>query len=160
MDRISSQVEFSFQNLRSTVEDPGESWQLLLRIVASFSTSLSGRQFYIESEFPVVEFASQAAKWLRTGGDFIYISMESEEDPLLGFYRVGNDQFRPYVAHSLFADSALVDAKELFVRLSWFVESVVSCSKSKLELDVQHFCYRRDESALVWGERRDENAPK
>lgn len=137
MDGVPSQVMFSFKRLRSTVDDPAAPWQLLLRVVADFAVVIEGRQFYTESEFPVIEFASQAAKWLRSGGrDFIYVSMESVEDPLLAFYLLTGDQFRVYSPHQKFEPMAIVDGEELRAALVSFNEDLSLSVGSELALKI------------------------
>jgi len=132
------QVTFSFDRLRSTVDDPPASWQLLLRVDAEFSVSFDGRDFYKETEFPVVEFGSQAAEWLRHGdGDFLYVSMESEEKPLLGFYREADGRFRLYSPHQVLATVASVNRDDLRRALSALVGQLASRVQSELGLDIR-----------------------
>jgi hypothetical protein len=137
MDSVSSQVMFSFERLRSTVDDPNASWQLLLRVVADFSVVIEGRQFYTESDFPVIEFASHAAKWLRGGGrDFLYVSMESAEEPLLAFFQLSDDQFRAYSPHQMFEAMAPVDGEKLRGALMAFNEELSRSVASELALNI------------------------
>ncbi len=139
MDSVSSQVMFSFERLRSTVDDTEASWQLLLRVVANFAVVIDGRQFYAESEFPVIEFASQVAKWLRSGGgDFLYVSMESAEEPLLAFYRLADDRFRIYSPHQMFEMTATVDREKLRGALVFFNEELSRRVGSELALDIDN----------------------
>lgn len=138
MDGIPNQVKFSFKRLRTTVDDPKASWQLLLRVVADFVVIIEGRQFYIESDFPVVEFASQAAKWLRDGGcGFLYVSMESAEDPLIAFYRLTDDQFQVYSPHQQFEATATIGREKLRGALMSFNEDLSRsvCSELSLKID-------------------------
>jgi hypothetical protein len=59
------EVKFEFGSLMSTVDDFGSEWQPLPRITSDFKIHIRGRKFYSESDFPVVEFASQAGRWLN-----------------------------------------------------------------------------------------------
>lgn len=138
MDSVSSQVMFSFERLRSTVDDPKASWQLMLRVVADFVVVIEGRQFYTESAFPVIEFASQAAKWLRGGGrDFLYVSMESAEEPLLAFYQLTDDRFRVYSPHQMLETMATVDGEKLRGALMSFNEELSRRVGSELGLNIE-----------------------
>jgi hypothetical protein len=135
MDCVPGKVMLSFTGLRSTVDDPKEPWQLLLRVVADFSLTIDGRPFYEESDFPVVEFASQVGKWLhRDNHDFLYVSMESAEDPLLAFYRLKDNQFRIYSPHQEFETTAKVDRQELCDALTSFNEELSRKVGSELGL--------------------------
>lgn len=138
MDSVPSQVMFSFEHLQSAVDDPKASWQLLLRVVADFVVIIEGRQFYAESEFPVIEFASQAAKWLRDGGgDFLYVSMEFAEEPLLAFYRLTDDQFRAHSPHQTFETTATVDQEKLRGALMSFNEELSRSVGCELGLNIE-----------------------
>lgn len=137
MDSVSSQVMFSFEHLRSTVDDPKASWQLLLRVTADFVVFIGGRHFYMESDFPVIEFAAHAAEWLRGGGrDFLYVSMESAEEPLLAFYQLTDDQFRAYSPHQMFEMMATVDGEKLRGALMSFNEELSRSVGSELALSI------------------------
>jgi hypothetical protein len=91
-------------DLVSTVDDHSQSWQLLLRVVSHIRILIDGKEFYEESEFPIVEFCAQAAAWLITGEEsFLYVSMESDEDPLLGFRR-DNEAVRVFSPHQVWPE--------------------------------------------------------
>ncbi len=72
-------------------------WDVLLRVVGDFEIRAGDRTLYSETEFPVVEFAVQLAKWLaRPGpdaGDLVYTSLESEVEGLIRFARVASDEW-------------------------------------------------------------------
>jgi hypothetical protein len=88
-------IAFDFSALRSTVDDRREHWQLLLRIVAEFSISVRGRLFFSEPEFTVVELATQLAEWTKSpSGDFDFVSMEAEEEPLIAFRVQPNGSYK------------------------------------------------------------------
>ncbi len=77
------EIKFGFSCLESTVDEPDQAWQLLLRINTHFQILINGEIAYDEVDFPVVEFAAAAFTWLEDGqSDFLYTSMESEEEPL------------------------------------------------------------------------------
>lgn len=137
MDRIPSEVIFSFSELRSTIDDIGAQWQLLLRVVANFTISINARQFYAEEEFPVVEFASQAAEWLRDDrGDLLYASMESEEKPLIGFYRQ-NGHFLAHSASQAFESTKTIDREVLRDALTSFIEELRRRTETDLALNIE-----------------------
>lgn len=137
MDGAPSQVMFSFNRLRSTVDDPNASWQLLLRVVADFVVVIEGRQFYSECDFPVIEFATQAARWLRSSGpDFLYVSMESAEEPLLAFYQLPDDQFRVCSPHQEFEALGTVDRGKLRDALVSFNEDLKRSVGTELDLKI------------------------
>ncbi len=137
MDGISNQVKFTFSNLQSSVDDPSQAWQLLLKVVADFVVTIENRQFYSEADFPVVEFASQAAKWLRSGGgDLLYTSMESEESPLLAFYQQGRGQFFAYSPYQLQPEKAPLDLAALRNSVELFIDELKFKVRSEFDLDI------------------------
>ena len=78
-------VAFIYSHLRSDVDDSSEEWQILLRVTADFQILYRGNIFYEEVEFPVIEFADQARKWIVEGGCFEYHSMETDDNPMIYF---------------------------------------------------------------------------
>jgi len=137
MDSVSRQVMFSFARVTSTVDDEQEPWQLLLRIVADFSVSLEGREFFAESEFTVVEFASVASEWLRHGdGSLLFTSMESEERPLLEFIPTPSARFRAYSPHQCFVDVRGVDGHTLREALASFIDRLRYAIASELAINI------------------------
>lgn len=137
MDSI-PRLMFKFNRLRSTVDDPTQKWQLALNVVADFAVVIDGLDFYSEREFPVVEFASQAARWLREGeGDLFYVSMESSEEPLLGFYSESGGQFRPSSPYQLLHETTAVDSGVLRSAVVSFISELRSRAKSELNLDIE-----------------------
>jgi hypothetical protein len=137
MHQTTDIIRFDYGTLRCSVTDPREHWQLLLRIAAEFSISVDGRLFYREAEFPIVEFASQAARWLRAGsGDFLYSSMESEEEPLIGFYEEDNDQFRLYSPHQESDETLRVSGDALRDSIASLIVTVANKARAKLSLDI------------------------
>ena len=137
MDSVPGEVGFLCEDLRSSVEDPHETWQLLLRIGAKFSVSIDGRTLYSEEDFPVVELASYSESWM--GGDqsdFLFLSMESDESPLLGFYYESSGFFRAYSPHQFFAAAATIKRDVLIGSLQEFNRGLGQCVASELRLDI------------------------
>ena len=92
MDSLPSKIDFSFSFLTSTVENADEWWQLMLKIDAEFYILVDGKKFFSEPDFPIVELAIQAYKWLQDSGrSFEYNSLESEENPVISFERISNN---------------------------------------------------------------------
>ena len=89
MDSLSNQGSLSFLYANLTNEGSAlvEPWEVYLRIVADFQVLVGGRTLYSESLFPVVEFAIQSAAWssrvVQGGPDFVYTSMEADEEGLV-----------------------------------------------------------------------------
>lgn len=131
------QIFFSFDVLTSTVEDPAEVWQLLLKINASFAVWIDGKEAYREVDFPVVEFASQATAWLcNPAGDFLYRSMESDDEPLLGFCFGPNDILTLKAPHQSSVETA-VDRQAVRAALADFIVVLKQRSSSDLQIAIE-----------------------
>ena len=93
MDRIPSQskVAFIYSNLSHEGSQLSEPWQIYLRIVSDLEITILGQTVYSERLFPVVEFAIQSQIWSasesETGRDFVFTSMESEEEGIVWIRR-------------------------------------------------------------------------
>jgi len=67
-------------------------WEMsLLDIINSgdrnFKVLIDGKVFFEEPYFPILEFIQYSLKWMNhQKSDFIYNSIESEENPLIAFY--------------------------------------------------------------------------
>ncbi len=104
MERASGTIHFAFGDLHSTIEDAEAHWELLLHINTTFELRVDGQVVFSEVEFPIVEFASQAAHWLRsTAVDFKYVSIESEYEPLLAFSALATGSYDFYSATEVHA---------------------------------------------------------
>ncbi|HVM83602.1 MAG TPA: hypothetical protein VMW18_06915 [Candidatus Binatia bacterium] len=136
MDSVSDKVTFAFEHLKSDVDQPEEGWELLLRITADFSVLINGRMFYSEVAFPVVEFAARAALWLKDGGDLSYESMDSQEKPLLTFFRGGDGKFRPYSPHQEFQMADYIDENALRQAIVEFRARLCREAMTALDLNV------------------------
>jgi len=54
-----------------------------------FEISVDGQVFFYESMFPILELAQYCQKWINDrNSDFIYNTVESDENPLIAFNRV------------------------------------------------------------------------
>jgi hypothetical protein len=85
-------MSLAFENLHG--DGPLESkWDRLLKIVGDFEIQIDERCLFFGSEFPLVEFWLQLTRWLGQleeddpPSDFEYVSMESEQEPLIWFRR-------------------------------------------------------------------------
>jgi hypothetical protein len=134
------EVKFEFGSLMSTVDDFGSEWQPLLRITSDFKIHIGGHKFYSESDFPVVEFASQAGRWLKAdGGEFRYESMESDVNPLIEFRRLDNDEFLAYSPYQQFEASENISRKALREAFTTFVENLKTSARTKLGARLDRF---------------------
>jgi hypothetical protein len=131
------EAKFGFQKLLSTVDDFDSEWQPLLRITCDFQIHIRGRKFYSELSFPVVEFASQASRWLRVdGGDFRYESMESDVSPLIAFRRLDDDEFIAYSPHQEFEAPEHIGRRALRDALINFVANLKTSVRAGLGVQV------------------------
>ena len=90
-----SVIRFQFERLRRDVPEI-KSWaDALLRVVGDFRIVVSSNVVYSETEYCVVEFGYHLHRWLVCQSpplpDFAYNSMESDDNPVVWFERVGAD---------------------------------------------------------------------
>jgi hypothetical protein len=82
-------IAIRFADARVDGPPPGSWDEVLLRITGDFAIEVDGRALYSEQEFPLVEFAYRLHRWLICAAgvheDFAYVSMESDEEPLVWF---------------------------------------------------------------------------
>jgi hypothetical protein len=90
MDRVPSEISFISFNFKITgmnLPNLNHYWQIVLGVTGDFSISIYEKILYKEEEFCLVEFAVQASQWLRrvprTGENFSYTSIESEDEGLV-----------------------------------------------------------------------------
>lgn len=118
MDSLPSKIIFSFVIDEEEMgrEDLREHWQVYLRVVGDFKIHINEKIFYRETQFCLVEFAAQLSKWLNRGEyskEFIYTSMESEEERLIWFrkewngWRIGSI-YQEYEESTTFNDEAII----------------------------------------------------
>lgn len=137
MDSVSRQIMFTFGKLTSTVDDSTEVWQLWLRIEATFSVRVGPEIIYSEPYFPVVEFAQIAEKWLASGrAHLVYVSLESEERPLIAFYRRADGNFQFYSPHASVSRAVIVTPDDLECGLQAFALSLRRAAMSELHLNI------------------------
>ncbi len=135
MVSIPSEVIFRFSELNSTVVDPGESWQLLLRINAVFQILINEKIVYHEVEFPVLEFAATAYAWLHNHQKhFLFTSMESAEEPLLVFERLESDEFILQALGQYFGPFSGV---ALRINLEMFYHELILAIERSFQIDVR-----------------------
>jgi len=95
-------MKFEFSNVRTDGELRTK-WDALLRIVGDFAFWVRGRVLYKEVDFCLVEFAIAMTNWLAIAPllrpDFIYTSLESEIEGLVGFTRLGPGSWRVSAAY-------------------------------------------------------------
>tara|TARA_B100000678_G_C18224542_1_gene508296 strand:+ start:2526 stop:2948 length:423 start_codon:yes stop_codon:yes gene_type:complete len=136
MDSLSDKIEFKYSKLQSDVDDPTEDWQLLLRVTARFSIWIRGKIFFDEPDFPVVEFAEQAKQWALNGGNFSYVSMETDENPMISFHQAGGDKISISALASAFEVDAPLNAPTVLREIEGFIRCLGEDVKSKLGIDV------------------------
>ena len=131
-------LRFEASNFSSEVTGAANELQLLHRIDASLSIIIDCEVFYSEELFSIVEFASQLAKWCKdTGGDFLYESIETDENPMISFVRQANGDFVIVALDSDFQSDKFW-SRDLLVQCGLsFCENVVSQVQRELGLDVQ-----------------------
>jgi hypothetical protein len=138
MDGVPSEVMFRYARLQSTVDDVHQQWQLLIRVVAEFAILVDGQEFYSEVEFPIVEFASQAIKWVRAGrGDFQYVSMESDDDPIICFNKISDNSFKISALDQNFEVKHCYDRNSLAQSIIAFVDSLQYSTKYEMAIDIK-----------------------
>lgn len=131
-------IEFAAKNFRiSGPERPKEMWQNLLWVVADMEIRVSGRAWFQEESFPVVEFAAQLKPWLKNGGEFNYDSMEADESllrlsPCIGGYRIESPWQSFAVEVDVMADLVLSGA-EAFIGL-------VCLELGRLDITMNELC--------------------
>jgi hypothetical protein len=137
MDSVSRQITFAFGKLTSTVDDSTEIWQLWLKIEATFSVFVGPEIVYSEPYFPVVEFAQTAERWLDScRSHLVYVSLESEERPLIAFYRCADGNFTFYSPHASVAQVVIVSPDALEFGLRAFILSLRRAVMSELHLNI------------------------
>ena len=62
----------------------------LLEDCASFSIYINDKEFFYEPDFPVLEFLREVALWADKGGNMLYNSIETDENPLIAFIKNEN----------------------------------------------------------------------
>ena len=137
MDSI-PEIKISFQQLRSTVTDPSAEWQRLLGVTGDFAIDIGGRLFYKEEDFPVVEFAHQAQRWLENPSvKFCYNSMESEVEPLIECKEVDDAALAIYSPHQAENFNSTVRKEAIIEELKSFVGELRDRVRSELGLDLK-----------------------
>lgn len=138
MDSVSRQITFAFGKLTSTVDDSTKVWQLWLKIEATFSVFVGPEIVYSETYFPVVEFAQTAERWLDSSSrsHLVYVSLESEERPLIAFYRCADGNFKFYSPHASVAHIVIVSPDALEFGLRAFILSLRRTVMSELHLNI------------------------
>jgi hypothetical protein len=88
--------------IRQVITDPvdiqiEEWWQALLRIEGIFTVEVSEGLLLEEPHWCIVELASALEKWLpeaQLGNEFVYTSMDDEQEGLLWFRLVSPDRWQ------------------------------------------------------------------
>lgn len=69
-----------------------EDYQALLNIGATLKIFQNGKMFFEEPCITIVELAQQLSKWLKyKNGDFVFETMDDEDQGILAFKRVDNE---------------------------------------------------------------------
>ena len=125
MDSVSGEIKFLFSIDHDAMlhEEFDESWKVYLRVVGDFEVRVGKKILYKEVQFCLVEFAVQLSMWLKRSEyseDFIYTSMESDEDALFWFkkewngWRIGSVH-QEYCEKKKFSDSEIVGASNKYI---------------------------------------------
>jgi len=87
-----SDVVLAFDNPRMTGSYP-DKYQFLLGVGAYFQLIVNGTTVMDEPDFTIVELRQWLKQWLDAGAqtDFVYTSIEAEEEGLVVFRKVGED---------------------------------------------------------------------
>lgn len=136
MDGLSNKIEFKYSELKSEVDDPNEDWQLLLRVTANFTIEVAGQTFFDEKDFPVVEFAEQANKWAAGGGNFSYVSMETDENPMISFNMISEETLLISAVDSEREIDEPLDAEIVRHALSNFITRLSNDVRDDLRIDI------------------------
>jgi len=138
MDSIPTKLEFKFQITDFNIDNIEKDWQLILRIVADFEILINGKVFFNEPQFPVVEFAMQAAAWSRNVKEnFDYESMESDESPLIWF-NSKNDNYTVGSPWQKYEERNPIEREVLQTSLNNFIEALRKELVSDYEIDISH----------------------
>ena len=71
----------------------------LLRYEVPFRITINGKLFFGDENFPILEFLWQVRKW-KAGDEFSFCSIETEENPLL-YFQIVSDQEPRYQVSSV-----------------------------------------------------------
>lgn len=140
MDRIPSKepVALSYFDLSCEAPDLTEPWELCLRIVSSFQITEGHRVLYVESMFPVVEFAIESQLWAKSlddgKRDFVFTSMEAEEEGLVWIKSLGSS----WQVGSVFGDrpSSPLRLQEVLAALNDFYTHLQSDVAKRFQKDI------------------------
>ncbi len=142
MDRISGEnkVVFAYSKLAHEPSRLVEPWEVYLRITADFQVQVSSRTVYSEQLFPIVEFAILSQVWRlkdsEAGRDFVYTSMEAEEEGLVWIRR----QEGGWLIGSVFQEREsyeLVSLSEIQRSLDALYARLRSEVKARFEVDIE-----------------------
>jgi hypothetical protein len=107
----------------------------LLRINADFKITIGGRVWFSEPDFPVVELAVAAQKWLLRGGDFEFETMEAAEAPFL-WVRGTADGCELGAVWQAFVVDAPLPCDSLQAEFARFVTAVDQRVRDELNIDI------------------------
>ena len=86
-----------------------------------FSISVNGQIFFCQPHFPMLEFAQYCQQWLKKPGkDFVYNTIESDENPLIAFYKQKDvwrleSVWKKFECNEIFSDNDVMNfVKEVF----------------------------------------------
>jgi hypothetical protein len=132
-------VSISFADPSFTHESVRNEYDLLLGVEATLRLAVNGRLVYSEPMFPVVELRQALMSWLRGGGgggDFEFISMESDESGLLWFRRQPSGRWRAGSIHQDDIGVSESDWREVVAGCERFIEAVDRWVRYNLGIDV------------------------
>jgi hypothetical protein len=138
-------LTFKFESLErdGTLNDD---WQILLRIVADFYILIDSKVLYREQQFCVVEFAVALSKWLsganHTGEDFIYESIEAEEDGLVWIKAHGSG-WRIGSIYQEYEEGHTFSLEEVRSAADSFINQLAKGVLVKFRVDLREFIIKR-----------------
>lgn len=120
-------IDINFTIRRVEVSDISATYQLLLAVTGDFSVRVGDKMLYFEQELPLVEFAVQAARWLRRGprveDDFIYESMEAQEPGLI-WVRHSERGWKIGAIHQSYEERSQFSWEEIADALATYVQTL------------------------------------
>ena len=131
-------VSFSFGHVAVTGVYPSAAHQLLLGVEADFRVTVGLLEVMHEPHFPIVELRQWLRLWLSAGAsdDFVYTSIEAEDEGLLTFQRAGGSRWIVDSAWSTLIRPPVVDLSCLVLACERFVDDVDYWVASELGVDV------------------------
>jgi hypothetical protein len=137
---VPSRIELRWRDLLQEVPTLREPHDLFLHVVATFSVAVNHQVIYEEELFSVVEFAIISQTWSSevslTQEDFVYTSMEAEEEGLVWF-RKQADGWRVGSIFQQRECTLALDLGEIQSSLDEYYASLRGAIKKQFALDIK-----------------------